>query len=73
MKYWTNFALGELVDVWRGSHWIGCSLIDDMTTDGSTIWLVDMSTGCRTLHLETDGITLTPKAPSSPIRSWRNN
>jgi len=58
MNYWTNFVPGELVDVWRGSGWIGCSRIDDMTSDGSTIWLVDIPTGVRTLHMDTDGITL---------------
>lgn len=64
MMYWTNFVPGEVVDVWRGSRWIGCSRIDDMTSDGSAIWLVDIPTGVRTLHMDTDGITLMPRTPT---------
>lgn len=58
MKYWKHFVPGELVDVWRGPQRVGSSRIDDMNSDGTIIWLVDTATGTRTLHLDTEGITL---------------
>lgn len=61
MKYWKHFVPGELVDVWRGSERVGCSRIDDMNSDGTIVWLVNTATGIRTLHLDTEGITLIPR------------
>jgi len=58
--FWTQLVPGEFVDVWRGSRWVSCSRVDDLAGDGTVVWLVDVATGCRTLHLDTDGLTLTP-------------
>ncbi|MEY9776468.1 hypothetical protein [Arthrobacter sp. MW3 TE3886] len=36
------------------------SRVDDLAGDGTVVWLVDVATWCRTPHLCTDGLTLTP-------------
>jgi hypothetical protein len=65
--FWTRLVPGDLVDVWRGSRWVSRARVDDLTGDGTVVWLVDLATGCRTLHLDRDGLTLTP-CPLWPAR-----
>ncbi|MFK4639462.1 hypothetical protein ABIA52_002351 [Paenarthrobacter histidinolovorans] len=60
---WSWLVEGELVDVLRGSRWLNRSHVDALAPDGTVIWLIDVTTGCRTLHLATDGLTIRPCSP----------
>ncbi len=58
MRQWKHLWPGELVELRRGNSVLGTAYVDDLTEDGSTIW-VQLTNGLgRVLLHHEDGINI---------------
>ncbi|BCW62842.1 hypothetical protein [Arthrobacter sp. StoSoilB22] len=58
VRDWAQLAEGSWVEVVSETEPLVYARVDAVSPDGSIIWLVTAGTGLRTLHLDTDLITL---------------
>ncbi|YCK79633.1 hypothetical protein M1D89_00945 (plasmid) [Arthrobacter sp. D3-18] len=55
---WEALAPGDLVEVWSEGTALHYAYVDDLSENGSIVWLVEDGTGSRRLVLRSDPITL---------------
>ena len=62
LQHWETLTSGDLVEVRSGGTILYYAHVDDLTEDGTIVWLVEYGTVTRRLFLRDDKVTLfTPK------------
>lgn len=54
VKEWDRLIPGMLVEVWASGLKLHVAFVDEVTEDGSIIWLIERGLGSRRLFLSSD-------------------